>query len=712
MPSNGNNKLYEFGLFHVDTSQRFLLCNDKPVHLSPKTFELLVFLIEHPNQVIDKERVMEDVWKDLFVEEANIAVHISTLRKALNGDGTNGVSIETFPKVGYRFNAVVSARSADSPNNVKDHSGRKYRIVSAAVVAGVGILVMGWIGYAYLNRANTPFHNFSVSKFTTSGDIVHQSISPDGKYVAYWKGGEWFSAVGKPKLRLKQIGTGRELELASPANGFDGPPTFSPDGKYVYYWEKPEPEKFILFKIALLGGEPIRLGVTNSYPGIPNISPDGRRIGTKGWTDVKGQTVIKVVNEDGTGERILATRQAPSYYTGSGPWSPDGRFIISSGKMAGEAIDKLIAVNVDDGMETIIPSGKLKGITGVSWLPDMSGLVMSASDEFSDASQIWLIAYPSGTAQRITNDTNNYFFSTMAADGKSITAIQDEHPGQIWSLTVSPELASGVDGKELIETADAKLISTNRVDGYSGVANAPDGKVIFTSSETGNIDIWSMNGDGTGRRQLTTDPQSDFNPSVCGDGRNVVFTSKRNGGEHAWVMDLDGGNQRQLTFGSVERVPVCSPDGQWVAYNGWDSGKLTIWKISINGGEPLQLTETGSSFPMFSPDSNLISYYFDNKIGVMRSSGGPPVKTFDLPKLAGESQEEFGWSPDGQSLILSGEEGGVGNLWIQPLDGELRKLTNFTSQKVWRYDWSKDGSQLLFSRGTPTRDIVLFSEAK
>ncbi len=456
------------------------------------------------------------------------------------------------------------------------------------------------------------------------------------------------------------------------------------------------------------------MGVTNSFPGIPNISPDGTRIGTKANTDVKGQSVIKVINEDGTGERILATRQAPNYYSGSGPWSPDGRFIISYGKIAGEAADRLIAVDVDNGTETIITSGKWSRIAGVSWFRDMSGLVMAASDEFSDAIQLWMVSYPSGAAKRITNDTNSYRFPTVGADGKSITAIQDERPAQIWSLTVSPDVASGVDGKEVIETAGATLISKNRVDGYLGVENAPDGKVIFTSSETGNIDIWSMNGDGTGRRQLTTDSQRDNGPSVCGDGRNVVFTSTRNGGEHTWVMDPDGTNQRQLTFGGVERAPVCSPDGQWVAYNSWDSGILTIWKVPINGGEPSQLTETHSAFPMFSPDGTLISYFIfsGNKIGIMSSNGGPPVITFNSPTLAHENTEEYGWTPDGRSLILHGEEDGVGNLWIQPLDGELRKLTNFVSQKIWWYDWSKDGTRLLFARGTPTRDIVLFSEAK
>lgn len=261
MSSNGN-KLFEFGSFRIDSGQRLFLRDEQPIHLSPKTFELLIFLVENPNQVIEKERFMDEVWKDSFVEDANLVVHISTLRKIFGTDSNASARIETFPKHGYRLEAVVSARSAYTDNGdgqvvdgepklapeagAQGGSRTKYLNVSVVAIAAIGILAIVWIGYAYLKREKTPFQNFTVSKFTTSGDIVNQSISPDGKYVAYWKRGEWFFEAGKPELWVKQIGTVTELKLAPPANGFDGPLTFSPDGKYIYFWEKPEQQKFIL----------------------------------------------------------------------------------------------------------------------------------------------------------------------------------------------------------------------------------------------------------------------------------------------------------------------------------------------------------------------------------------------------------------------------------------------------------------------------------
>ncbi len=731
MGRNGE-KLYEFGPFVMDCAQGLLHCDGEPIHIPPKTFDLLSYFVANSGQVLDKKTLMDAVWPDTFVEDANLSIHISTLRKVFEKDESGSAKIETFPKLGYRLTANISEKaietngawgihsSADNLNSVRNTKAghglqdrRRKFLMATSIVAG--LTVIAGLAYSYIKRATIPFRNMTVSKLTTSGDITYQSISPDGKYVVYWKGGEQFYSGGKPSLLLRQIGTGSEILLAQNSRFSGGPPSFSPEGRYVYYHGEAQDGKQGLYKIPFLGGPPIRLGATKV--GIANISPDGSRIGTWGRTspgDVAGQTTYtKVLNEDGAGERILASRHAPNYFEDVGPWSPDGRFLISQGKKADEAFVSLIAVNVDDGTERIIPSRRWSVLFGASWLPDMSGLVIAAKDEFSETSQLWLVAYPSGASMQITNDTNNYFWASMSTDGKTISAIQRERPAQIWSVAVNPDVFSGANGKTFLDTAEAKLISSNKVDGYYGLMNSPDGKVIFTSAETGNIDIWSMNPDGTGRRQLTTDRHKDDHLSVCGDGRHVVFTSNRNGGEHTWVMDSDGGDQRQLTFGHVERFPVCSPDGQWVAYDSWDSGMEAICRIPIGGGDPTQLTDYPSFVANFSPDGNLVSYFMvGNKLAIMPASGGPPVKTFDLPDIRNESTGAAKWTPDGQALTISGSEGGVGNIWIQPLDGEMRKLTNFTSQGIWSYDWSNDGTQLFVSRGIATSDIVLFSEAK
>ena len=97
------NHLYEFGPFRLDLSERQLFRDGEPVSLTPKALETLVKLVTNSGHIVEKADLLKEVWKDTFVEEANISRHIWMLRKAL-GKNENGQSyIETIPKRGYRF---------------------------------------------------------------------------------------------------------------------------------------------------------------------------------------------------------------------------------------------------------------------------------------------------------------------------------------------------------------------------------------------------------------------------------------------------------------------------------------------------------------------------------------------------------------------------------------------------------------------------------
>src|ERR1700687_4193693 len=105
--------LYEFGKFRCDPREHLLLCGGRPVSLSPKAFETLVVLIQSNGRLLTKDELMQQVWPDSFVEEANLTVNISALRKALGESPGGQQYIETVPKRGYRFVAPVTERQDD-----------------------------------------------------------------------------------------------------------------------------------------------------------------------------------------------------------------------------------------------------------------------------------------------------------------------------------------------------------------------------------------------------------------------------------------------------------------------------------------------------------------------------------------------------------------------------------------------------------------------
>src|SRR5882724_561334 len=98
-----NKLLYEFGRFRFDPADRLFSSDGVPIPLAPKAFEVLLVLVQNGSRLTTKEELMRKVWPDSFVEDANLTVNISSLRRLL-GEGPGGPQyIETVPKNGYRF---------------------------------------------------------------------------------------------------------------------------------------------------------------------------------------------------------------------------------------------------------------------------------------------------------------------------------------------------------------------------------------------------------------------------------------------------------------------------------------------------------------------------------------------------------------------------------------------------------------------------------
>src|SRR5438445_11078713 len=102
---------------------------------------------------------------------------------------------------------------------------------------------------------------------------------------------------------------------------------------------------------------------------------------------------------------------------------------------------------------------------------------------------------------------------------------------------------------------------------YQNLETTPGCKMVFEIS----IDIWILEADGSGQKQLTFEGRNNRMPSVCASGY-IVYSSNRNGARRIWRMDIDGSNQKQLTSGDMENFPRCSPDGKWVLYASSASG--------------------------------------------------------------------------------------------------------------------------------------------
>src|SRR5688572_16736808 len=107
--------IYAFDAFRVDSSKRLVFgLDDEVIHLMPKAYEILVYLVANSGRVVDKEELMSAVWPDTAVEENNLTQNISAIRRQLGEKHRENRFIATVPGRGYKFVAPVSVIGSDA----------------------------------------------------------------------------------------------------------------------------------------------------------------------------------------------------------------------------------------------------------------------------------------------------------------------------------------------------------------------------------------------------------------------------------------------------------------------------------------------------------------------------------------------------------------------------------------------------------------------
>lgn len=566
------------------------------------------------------------------------------------------------------------------------------------------VLVIAGVGYSIYRLAHrrrpAAETAMKIKQLTNSGNTFHPAISPDGKYVVYFQGDK----ERRLGLWLYQVATGSNVEIVSPVAPLIIPPTFSNDGNYVYYvdFEKEHP-KGVLCKVASLGGEARRL--FENLSSAVSFSPDGKRLAFVRRLE-RGEFDLMVANEDGSAERPIRVYQPPFHLFNHPAWSPDGKTIAVPVRTSPpDNHTRLMAVSVEGGQEKPIGSHVWSEVLRPSWLPDGSGLIAAADEATSVYQpQIYEISYPEGEVRRLTVDLYSYHGMSVTGDGNSLVTVKNEIHSSLWIGSMG---AAGRVVEDRVQGGD---------DGTEGLDWTLDGHLVYTAPSASEENLESMDAKGGDRRQLTAlgvEGEWIMNPSVCGDGRHIVADSNHGGTFGLLRVNVDGSNLVQLTTGSFIGVPSCSPDGTWVAFQTREPG---LWKVSIDGGQPTQLTNQATDYPVVSPDGKWIACVYSpdsnkpaSKLAILPSGGGGLVKSFEW-KGGTEDAQGVKWTSDGQNLTYAAYDGVAVNLWNQSIGGgPPRQVTNFDSGSIFSFAWSRDGKRLAVVRGSRSNDVVMIS---
>lgn len=586
-----------------------------------------------------------------------------------------------------------------------------HRFRNAAIGATL-IILAGAAGLVYwagnrdgvstnTNTMRAPAAELAIKRLTGNGKVSRAAISPDGKFLAYVQ-----KEAGQQSLWVKQVSTNSNVQVVAPGSmdGYFGL-VFPPDGEYIYFSgvNKDNPVGTI-FRVPTLGGSVTKI-VTNAWD--TTVSPDGKQLAVARWDSVSAETSLLIVNADGTNERKLASLVGNRYLSGAFSWSPDGKLIACGvGDDAQTHSQTVMAVEIADGTMREFGEYKWDGIDSIVWLPDMSALIFSADDTGGGegVSKLWEISYPSGESRRLTQDLTDYSRISITGDGKAIVAVESESASSVW---VSPNA----------DPALAKQITSAKDNAARGIAWTPDKRIVYVSMMSGNTEVWIMNADGTDAKQLTNDGRIKYTPVVSPDGRYIVYGTSQ-GGADLWRINSDGGDQVLLTAKGVDDAnPDISPDSKWIVYSSFKAGKQGLWKMPIEGGEPIQLTSVSTTEPNISPDGRLIAcFYRDEKqkwrIAVVPFEGGDLVNTFEIPQTV-EIDMTPKWTPDGRGITYIDNRGGLTNLWLLAYPaGTAKQVTDFKENSLHRREWTRDGKQVALVRGDSTNDVVMITNFK
>jgi Tol biopolymer transport system component len=599
-----------------------------------------------------------------------------------------------------KTHVVEPAATPSGPSVPLDEAKRhKTGVVIAALLALVVLAAVSWLLYSQLHKhapARTA-QQMSIERLTYDGKTNGStSISPDGKYVVYQ-----VTKEGRTSLWLRQVATSSAVKLIPDTDNDFGGTSSSPDGNFVYYpqYSKDEPSG-ALYMVPTLGGEPKK--ILSKIDGPITFSPNGKQIAYVRVNSPEGPTSqLVVANADGSNVHPIATGKiAVDWFDTRGPsWSPDGK-LIAVGKR------RLNTSGYQNGISLYDLSGKesklVEKLTGevarLIWLRDNTGLVYSATLTVgATGNQLWFVSYPDGEISRITNDLNEYGQLSLGvtADGSTIVTIQQVPRSNLWLSTGNYN--------------DARQITQGDNDGFNSV-DANNERIVFSSAASGTNVLAVTDMSGSSITTVSPPGQLTESGAISRDGRYVVFNVLKGGDENIWVADSNGANLRQLTHGNVDERATFSSDGRWVFYQHWSGGKVHLFKIPFDGGEPVQVSDLQMGYPNFSRrgDCILVQYYDDKssewKVGIISAADGKLLQTTDI-SLATQGYPMF--SPDDKSLIYGETHNSVANLWKKPVNGgEGAQITHFPSELIFNSVMTPDG-KLVVARGHIQSDAIL-----
>ena len=719
MPSpevNTNHAPLRFSSFEVDLRTGELRKHGIKIKLQDQPFQILTLLLEKPGEIVTREQLRDRLWPaDTFVDfDHSLNSAVKKLRQALSDDPDTPRFIETLPRRGYRFIAPMrngEDASFAAPENGESPNTNGSNTSTAAVatppppvrshhwklwVAGAFGFALA-LGLVYWLRVPLPARRPAsgalrlVPLTTYSNRFSRGSFSPDGNEIAYaWEGDQGDQGVD---IYIKQLGVEKPLQITRDFD-FNFFPAWSPDGRYIAFLHAKRGVGVGIFLMPALGGPPRKLHQLDNRQNCNQAlswSSDGRFLTFSDGTLGQPCQIMQLTIED-LSVRPLSSPPVPSTGDWDAQYSPDGASIAFIRNT--KDVEDIYVMRASGGSPRRVTFDN-RLLSGIAWMPDSKELIFS-SNRGGASWGLWRVPADGGGApERLSIGSERAYMPSVSLRGNRLAYASGSWNENIWRVPVADGHRGG---------KPEKLISSSMSE--EGPQYSPDGKrIAFQSTRSGSFEIWRADADGSNLVQLTS-----FGGPLTGtprwspDGTHISFDSRPGPHPNVYVVSADGGPPRRFVNDSAdEGVASWSHDGHWLYYASNRTGAWQIWKRTLDGGEPVQVTKNGGFGPLEAPDGKSIYYTRFDEPGVWQV----PVVGGDETKIIQDEPFRGYWGyfavgPDG--LYFIGDTGTPSK--HQPgfkfYDYATRKITNIFDMEKKPYQGapglsvSPDGHFLLY----------------